>query len=210
MTNSADADGLRAGPGQRVAKVVQADVAFLPGEVVLGDKQGKIGFGVGKANEVTSAVAKAVIDAKRSMIVFPRDGSTIPHEIFVKYKGVKILLKPARKGTGIIAGGPVRAFAECGGIGDILSKSLGSHDSQCRPRDGRRPENQVSARRRREAVRAARPVREKAPPAPSGNSRPTAPPNGPPLGRRPRRAACRMSCEASADRSRISPPKGPS
>ncbi len=113
---------------QRVAKVVQGGRRFsFRASVVLGDKQGKIGFGVGKANEVTSAVAKAVIDAKRSMIVFPRDGSTIPHEIFVKYKGVKILLKPARKGTGIIAGGPVRAFAECGGIGDILSKSLGSN-----------------------------------------------------------------------------------
>lgn len=112
---------------KRVAKVVQGGRRFsFRAAVVLGDKKGRVGLGVGKAKVVTSAVAKAVIDAKRNMFSFPLDGTTIPHETFVKYKGVRILLKPARKGTGVIAGGPIRAFAECGGIHDLLSKSLGS------------------------------------------------------------------------------------
>lgn len=96
--------------------------------VVIGDRKGQVGVGLGKANEVPDAVAKAVYQAKKSIINVPIKDGTIPHEIKEKYKSALVLLKPASKGTGIIAGGPVRAVIEMSGITDILSKMLGSEN----------------------------------------------------------------------------------
>jgi len=94
--------------------------------VVVGDKKGKVGVGLGGAPDVASAVRKAVNYAKKHMITVPMRGKTIPHEIRVKLGAAKILLKPAPPGTGIIAGGAVRAVVDAAGVRDIVSKILGS------------------------------------------------------------------------------------
>lgn len=94
--------------------------------VVIGDKKGSVGMAVKKGADVSEAVNKAATSAKKLMLKVPLSGSTIPHEVIFKYKASKILLKPAKPGTGVIAGGPVRAVVEAAGISDILSKSLGS------------------------------------------------------------------------------------
>lgn len=114
----------------RVAKVVKGGRRFsFSALVVVGDQNGKVGYGFGKANDVTESIRKAVDRAKASMIVVPMKRTSIPHEIVGKYKSASVLLRPAVPGTGVIAGGAVRAICDACGIHDILSKSLGSKNS---------------------------------------------------------------------------------
>jgi small subunit ribosomal protein S5 len=111
----------------RTAKVVKGGRRFsFSALTVVGDRKGKVGYGFGKANDVSEAIRKSIEKAKRNLVRLPVKKGTIPHEIIGLFKSSEVLLKPACSGTGIIAGGPIRAIMEAGGVTDVLSKSIGA------------------------------------------------------------------------------------
>lgn len=114
----------------RTAKVVKGGRRFsFAALTVVGDKKGHVGYGFGKANDVTEAIRKSVDKAKHNLVYLPIRNGTVPHEAIGKYKASNVMVKPARPGTGVIAGGAVRAVMDAAGVTDIISKSLGSRSA---------------------------------------------------------------------------------
>ena len=155
----------------RVAKVVKGGRRFsFTALVVVGDEVDRVGVGYGKAREVPLAISKAVDDAKKNLFTVPKHGQTITHEVLGRFGAARVLLRPASPGTGVIAGGGVRAVLELGGIRDVLAKSLGTTNpinmlkaAEVALRDLRRPEEVAQARGK--AVRDVLPVPVAAPEA---------------------------------------------
>ncbi len=115
---------------QRVTKVTKGGRNFsFSAVVVVGNENGVVGHGLGKANEVTSAIAKGIDDAKKNLIKVPILNGTLPHEQSAKYSGARVFIKPASPGTGVIAGGAVRAVLEAAGVTDILTKCIGTNNA---------------------------------------------------------------------------------
>jgi small subunit ribosomal protein S5 len=164
----------------RVAKVVKGGRRFsFTALVVIGDEVDRVGVGYGKAREVPLAISKAVDDAKKNLFTVPKHGQTITHDVLGEFGAARVLLRPASPGTGVIAGGGVRAVLELGGIRDVLAKSLGTTNpinmlkaAEQALRHLRRPEDVAKARGK--AVRDVLPPRAAEEPA-TGSSAPAAP-----------------------------------